>query len=132
MNRKNTWGIIFAGVIVVVSVILISRYITRRTPLIVQGTVECTTYRASSKIPGRIATMLVAQGDRVEQGQLLYTLTTPELNAKLQQAEAAKSAARLSMLRHWPVLVLNRFKRPKISGKKHRPEPSWLKRPTSV
>jgi len=93
MNRKNTLGILLAAVVIVGSVLLISRYITRRTPLIVQGTVECTTYRASSKIPGRIATMLVEQGERVEQGQLLYTLTTPELNAKLQQAEAVKTAA---------------------------------------
>ncbi len=93
MNRKNTFGILLAAVVIVGSVLLISRYITRRTPMIVQGTVECTTYRASSKIPGRIATMLVEQGERVEQGQLLYTLTTPELNAKLQQAEAVKTAA---------------------------------------
>lgn len=93
MNRKKNWGILLAAVVVVVSVILISRCITRRTPLIVQGTVECTTYRASSKISGRIAAIHAAQGDRVEQGQLLYTLTTPELNAKLQQAEAVKSAA---------------------------------------
>lgn len=63
MNRKNTFGILLAAVVIVASVLLISRYITRRTPMIVQGTVECTTYRASSKIPGRIATMLVGQGD---------------------------------------------------------------------
>ncbi|MCM1302237.1 MAG: efflux RND transporter periplasmic adaptor subunit [Alistipes senegalensis] len=93
MKHKNTFGIVLAAVVIVVSVVLISRYIVRRTPLWVQGTVECTTYRASSKIPGRIAEMLIAQGDRVERGQLLYTLTTPELNAKLEQAEAARSAA---------------------------------------
>lgn len=54
---------------------------------------ECTTYKASSKVPGRIDDMKVEQGDRVEKGQLLYTLSTPELEAKLQQAEAVKSAA---------------------------------------
>ena len=93
MNRKKILWILVAAVVIVVSVVLISHSITRRTPMIVQGTVECTTYRASSKIAGRIATMQVAQGDAVERGQLLYTLTTPELHAKLQQAEAAKSAA---------------------------------------
>lgn len=93
MKHKNTFGIVLAAVVIVVAVVLISRCIVRRTPLLVQGTVECTTYRASSKIPGRIAAMHVAQGDRVERGQLLYTLTTPELNAKLEQAEAARSAA---------------------------------------
>ena len=54
---------------------------------------ECTTYKASSKVPGRIDDMKVEEGDRVEKGQLLYTLSTPELDAKLQQAEAVKSAA---------------------------------------
>ncbi|MDE6864647.1 MAG: efflux RND transporter periplasmic adaptor subunit [Alistipes sp.] len=93
MKHKNTFGIVLAAVVIVVAVVVISRYIVRRTPLWVQGTVECTTYRASSKIPGRIAAMHVAQGDRVERGQLLYTLTTPELNAKLEQAEAVRNAA---------------------------------------
>ena len=30
--------------------------------------------------------MKVAEGDRVEKGQLLYVLSTPELDAKLAQA----------------------------------------------
>ena len=61
--------------------------------MLIQGTVECTTYKASSKVPGRIDAMKVAEGDRVEKGQLLYVLSTPELDAKLAQAEAVKSAA---------------------------------------
>ena len=40
-----------------------------------------------------IVEMKVEEGERVEQGQLLYTLSTPELDAKLQQAEAVRSAA---------------------------------------
>ena len=52
-----------------------------------------TTYKASSKIAGRIEEMKVEQGDHVTKGQLLYVLSTPELDAKLRQAEAVKSAA---------------------------------------
>ena len=37
--------------------------------------------------------MKVSEGEHVEKGQLLYMLSTPELDAKLQQAEAVKSAA---------------------------------------
>ncbi len=37
--------------------------------------------------------MKVQEGERVEKGQLLYVLSTPELDAKLQQAEAVKQAA---------------------------------------
>ena len=47
--------------------------------MLIQGTVECTTYKASSKVPGRIDGMKVSQGDRVEKGQLLYTLSTLSL-----------------------------------------------------
>ena len=93
MKRNNILGIIVAAVVIVLAVVLIGRYITRRTPMLIQGTVECTTYKASSKVPGRIAEMKVEQGDHVEKGQLLYVLSTPELDAKLQQAEAVKSAA---------------------------------------
>lgn len=93
MKRSNVIGILVAAVVIVLAVVLISRYITRKTPTLIQGTVECTTYKASSKVPGRIDAMKVAQGDRVEKGQLLYTLSTPELDAKLEQAEAVKSAA---------------------------------------
>ena len=93
MKRSNIIGIIAAAVVIIVSVVLISWYLRRSTPTLIQGTVECTTYKASSKVPGRIDDMKVAQGDRVEKGQLLYTLSTPELEAKLRQAEAVKSAA---------------------------------------
>lgn len=93
MKRKNIIGIVVAAVVIILSVVLISWYLTRKTPMLIQGTIECTTYKASSKVPGRIDCMKIAQGDRVEKGQLLYTLSTPELDAKLQQAEAVKSAA---------------------------------------
>ena len=93
MKRSNVIGILAAAAVIVLSVVLISWYLTKRTPTLIQGTVECTTYKASSKVPGRIDDMKVAEGDRVEKGQLLYTLSTPELDAKLQQAEAVKSAA---------------------------------------
>ena len=84
----------FIAVAIVIVALVIAGYILRqRQPLILQGVVECTSYRASSKIAGRIDEILVSQGQRVEKGELLYRLSTPELDAKLQQAEAAKSAA---------------------------------------
>ena len=76
MKRSNIIGIIAAAVVIIVSVVLISWYLRRSTPTLIQGTVECTTYKASSKVPGRIDDMKVEQGDRVEKGQLLYTLST--------------------------------------------------------
>lgn len=93
MKKSNIIGIVLSVAVIIASVFLLSWYLTQKTPTLIQGTVECTTYKASSKVPGRIDGMKVKQGERVEKGQLLYTLSTPELEAKLQQAEAVKSAA---------------------------------------
>lgn len=93
MKQSSTFVIIALMATVVLAVMLISRHIAKSTPMLIQGTVECTTYKASSKIPGRIEEMKVKQGQHVEQGELLYVLSTPELDAKLQQAEAVRSAA---------------------------------------
>ena len=91
MKRSNIYGVVAAAAVILLSVALISWYLTKRSPMLIQGTVECTTYKASSKVPGRIDAMKVAEGDRVEKGQLLYVLSTPELDAKLAQAEAVKA-----------------------------------------
>lgn len=93
MKKSNIIGIIVAVAVIIVSVLLISWYLRKRTPMLIQGTVECTSYKASSKVPGRIDDMKVEEGQHVEKGELLYTLSTPELEAKLRQAEAVKSAA---------------------------------------
>ena len=66
MKRSNVIGILAAAAVIVLSVVLISWYLTKRTPMLIQGTVECTTYKASSKVPGRIDDMKVAEGDRVD------------------------------------------------------------------
>lgn len=89
MKKSTIVTIILIAAAVVLGVIFISWYLRKATPLYIQGTVECTTYKASSKVPGRIEEMKVEEGQHVTKGELLYTLSTPELNAKLQQAEAA-------------------------------------------
>ncbi len=93
MNQKNRLGIALAAAVIVISAAAVIYYLKRHEPMIIQGTVECTTYKASSKIAGRIDAMKVSEGQRVEKGELLYTLSTPELDAKLRQAEAVESAA---------------------------------------
>lgn len=94
MKKVNILGILTAVAIVVVAIVVLGWYLVKSEPVLIQGTVECTSYKASSKIPGRIESMKVVQGEHVEKGQLLYVLSTPELNAKLQQAEAVRSAAK--------------------------------------
>ncbi|HHQ48562.1 MAG TPA: biotin/lipoyl-binding protein, partial [Acidobacteria bacterium] len=62
-------------------------------PRRLQGQIEAREYSISSKLPGRIARVLVHRGDPVTAGQTIFTLRSPEIEAKLQQAEAGKAAA---------------------------------------
>lgn len=68
--------------------------ISRPQPLEVQGEVEATQVKVASKLVGRIDSMAVHKGDRVKKGQLLFTLKSPEIEAKLMQANAALQGAK--------------------------------------
>ena len=65
----------------------------RPRPLVLQGQIEATEYSVSSKLPGRIAQVMVRKGDRVESGQLIFTIDSPEIEAKLAQAQGGRRAA---------------------------------------
>ena len=58
-----------------------------------QGQVEVTEYRVSSKVPGRILELRVKEGDYVKVGDTLAILDAPEVRAKMEQAQSAQSAA---------------------------------------
>ena len=62
-------------------------------PVRMQGQIEAQQYNISSKIPGRIDEVKVRKGDIVEKGQLIFTILSPEIDAKLMQAQAGKDAA---------------------------------------
>ncbi|UPQ86840.1 HlyD family secretion protein [Vibrio sinaloensis] len=62
-------------------------------PVRLQGQIESQQYSISSKVPGRIDQILVRKGDKIEQGQLIFTLHSPEIEAKLEQAKAGEKAA---------------------------------------
>ena len=72
---------------------MVNSIIKANKSVVLQGVVACIEYRAASKIAGRIESMSAKEGAMVSAGELLYTLSTPELNNKLQQAAAAKDAA---------------------------------------
>ena len=67
--------------------------VARPIPLEVQGEVEATQIKVASKLIGRIDSLLVHKGDDVHFGMLLFTLSSPELDAKYLQASAVRKAA---------------------------------------
>ncbi len=57
------------------------------------GVIQAKTVDVAAKVTGRVETLPVHEGDTVSAGQLLMTLDIPEVEAKLKEVEALKSAA---------------------------------------
>ncbi|MFT6350158.1 MAG: HlyD family secretion protein [Psychromonas sp.] len=62
-------------------------------PVRLQGQIQAQQYSISSKVSGRIDQVLVRKGDIVNKSQLIFTLFSPEITAKLDQAIAGQKAA---------------------------------------
>ena len=81
----------FAAVVAVVAVV--GYFALGREPEVIQGQVEVTEYRVSSKVPGRILELRVKEGDHVRKGDTLAIIDAPDVAAKLTQAQSAEDAA---------------------------------------
>ena len=93
MNRGKYLIFIILLAITAIIIVFIGIAIKDNQKLVLQGVVECREYRVASKIAGKIETLHISEGDSVTIGELLYTISTPELQTKLSQAIAAKDAA---------------------------------------
>ncbi len=92
-QHTNILLAILGFVTVVIIVALIGFFALGRDPELIQGQVEATEYRVSSKVPGRILELRVKEGDFVKAGDTLAILDAPEVRAKMAQAQGAESAA---------------------------------------
>ena len=93
MKKSNVIGLTIGIVVVIVTVSLICWFAIKPVPTLIQGEVEVKSIKISSKLAGRIEQMDVKEGQQVKKGELLFVLSTPEVEAKLRQAEAARNAA---------------------------------------
>ena len=93
MNKNKNLAV-FVSLLIIIGLFVIVGWVwLTPAPTMVQGEVEARQIKVASKIPGRIESMLVKEGQKVTKGQQLMLLDGPEIRAKLQQAEAAKMAA---------------------------------------
>ena len=97
MSAKSQHNNILLAVVgfvaVVIVVALIGFFALGRDPEMIQGQVEVTEYRVSSKVPGRILELRVKEGDYVKVGDTLAILDAPDVRAKMEQAQSAQNAA---------------------------------------
>lgn len=80
-----------SGIILLVAIV--GFFMLNKEPEIVQGEVEVDEFRVSSKVPARVLKLCKHEGDTVHIGDTLAILEAPEVQAKLEQAQAAESAA---------------------------------------
>jgi len=92
-SKKSMMLGLIALIAVIILISIVGWIVMKPEPEVIQGEVEANEVRVSGKLAGRIESFKVEEGDFVKQGDLLVSLSSPELLAKLAQAEAAESAA---------------------------------------
>ena len=92
-QHNNILLAIVGFAVVVIIVALIGFFALDRDPEVIQGQMEVSEYRVSSKVPGRILEIRVKEGDFVKAGDTLAIIDAPEVRAKMEQARSAESAA---------------------------------------
>lgn len=95
MEKSKKTSLIGAGVLIAVAVVIavIGAIFLKPEPEILMGEVNAAEYRVSGKVPGRIEALLVHEGDMVHEGDTLVIINSPEVSAKMEQAQAARAAA---------------------------------------
>jgi HlyD family secretion protein len=95
MRFKRKYIIVSLVILLLLLAIFIFVYVeyTKHDIPVIEGRMEALSYHASSKVAGRIEQLFVDEGDWVESGELLYVISTPELDAKLMQVDALRTQA---------------------------------------
>ncbi|PTL32940.1 hemolysin secretion protein D [Prevotella sp. oral taxon 376] len=93
-QHNNILLAVLGFIAVVVIVALIGFFTLGRQEDIVQGEVEVSEYRVSSKLPGRVVELRVKEGDYVRIGDTLAILRVPEVDAQKNVAQATGEAAK--------------------------------------
>lgn len=92
--KKSRNYIIAISIITLLGFIGYTIYIlSKPRPIEIQGEVDATQIKVASKIRGRIDSLAVFKGEDINKNDLLFTINSPELQAKKLQASAVILAA---------------------------------------
>ncbi len=92
MNKKTVASLFVIGAIgafIVYTLIVVFK----PEPVVLQGEVEAKQYKVASKLPGRIQEIAVDKGQKIQKGDFVFSISSPEVDAKLAEANAARMAA---------------------------------------
>lgn len=96
MKKKENKTLLMGFVVLIATIVvigLIGYFILTPSQVILQGEFEATEVRVSGKLPGRILEFKIKEGSSVSKGDTLVIIDSPEIYAKLDQAQAAQDAA---------------------------------------
>ena len=95
--KKEKEGSLLLGVVALLAVIIIVALVgilaLKPEKMLIQGEAEAAEYRVSGKVPGRIEMYLFEEGEQVRKGDTLVVIYSPEVEAKKDQALAAREMA---------------------------------------
>ena len=91
LNNLLIIALVLVGVMLLV--ILVGIFLPKPKEVL-QGQAETSDYRVSSKVPSRVKELRVQTGDKVKAGDTLVIMDSPEVEAKMMQAQAAEAAAK--------------------------------------
>jgi len=96
MKKEKKGGLLLGALVllaVVAIVALVGILALRPEKTIIQGEAVAAEYRVSGKVPGRVEMYLYEEGDQVKKGDTLVIIYSPEVEAKKEQALAARDMA---------------------------------------
>lgn len=96
MAKKKNYNLV-TGIAALVAIVLIIAFVgylvSRPKPQLIQGETEATEYRISCMVPGHVTELYCREGQEVSKGDTVAFIDSPQVRAKLAQAQAARSAA---------------------------------------
>lgn len=96
MEQKKNYNLVIgisALVIIVLIIAFVGYLVSKPRPQVIQGEAEATEYRISCMVPGHVTELYYREGQEVHKGDTVAFIDSPQVRAKLAQAEAARSAA---------------------------------------
>ena len=95
MAKKNYTLIMGLSALVAIVLIIsfVGYWVSKPKPHVIQGEVEASDYRISCMVPGHVTELYCREGQQVRKGDTVAFIDSPQVRAKLAQAQAARSAA---------------------------------------
>ena len=93
-NNNVIWALVTL-VVVIAAVAVAGMLLLGHDDESIQGQMEASEYRVSSKVPGRILHFYVKEGDHVRAGDTLVVLEAPDVSAQRRRKQPVRQLRRL-------------------------------------